>query len=110
MRSTCKHRSQWLRGTLVRSQEILGSVACVPAILLRGLEGLRSPRIVLPAPTLLRTPCPYTTFLALALNLALALVLGHRLSLALPFLLRHHSSDGYFGKRAKKQIQALVTP
>ena len=71
MRSTRKHRSKWLRGTLIRCQEILGSVACVLAILLRWLEGLWSPWIGI------RAPYPYATFLPLPLALALAILLRH---------------------------------
>ena len=54
-RSIRKHRSQWLRGTYSYSLPILGNVACVLAILLRGLEGLWSPCIGIGA------PYPYST-------------------------------------------------
>ena len=69
MRSTRKHRSKWLRGTLIRYREIRDNVACVLAILLRGLQGLWSPCIGI------RAPYPYANVLALALALALATTL-----------------------------------
>ena len=67
--ATRKHRSQWLRGSLLRCREILGHIACVPSNLIRGLLGLWSPCIGI------RAPYPYTTLLALFLALALALAI-----------------------------------
>ena len=72
----------------------------MPAILLRGLEGLRSPWIGI------RAPCPYATLLALALvvapALAPALALRHRSSLdASP---RRRLFQGHGAKKTKISV------
>ena len=63
--------SHWLWGSL-RSPEILGNIARLQSIMLRGLEALWSPWIGISAPY----PCATALTLALVLVLALALALA----------------------------------
>ena len=78
MRSTRKpwHRSKWLRGSLLLWQEILGNVARVMVVFVRGMEDLWSLWIGIMAPYPCTTPLARTLARILALARALALALA----------------------------------